>query len=652
MSSSNPSTPQKTPLDKRMNGNGAQQTRVRESERARAKREAKECLQVLRHEGFQLDGFNLLGVVANPRAGMLGSSARHSAATSTRSDDIATSGEGGQEVQAQSSSDMLSDAVYSLGFTLGQVTEQIETVNLFIEELSRQYLGDDTDESHFLEYYYQDDEEQTEEPKVPEQLANLKLSEIESYLKKNGDLAHSLFAQGLETSSQPIPTEPIAVDSHAPALSEVQVPDIFFEPGFDLTLSTTFDKLLLLEGKPEPSKGNALDQPTLELLPAREQDDLAGYLDQVELALQEQVRLKAGAFFQETTRFRQLQSSIEELLVQVKTLRDSVQSVLSVYRQTKDISNHQRQDYELLVQLVDAATILLQTKSSIGGLLSANDHVSAADQIQYGRRLLHQAITTSIDNDDNDTSDSPHNPLELQNLVALSSLNEQFQQYENLVVQSLSEELVDTFFNWQSSQGDRVKEIVMALGVCNALTKAGDLYHRRLQQTIRMTVRTTIAEFVESSGGGSSGVTGMNYQDFYSCLELLIEELHSILQTARQVDVFAETDGLFSVGDSMWTTEALGLGANLAAKSVAELLRLRKEAHSLLSLDEMRSLWDTCLTFTLRIEDDYRNKVKAVALRSTLVGQAKGFLDRTHESNMSSLAAALDSERWTPCEVS
>jgi vacuolar protein sorting-associated protein 54 len=88
----------------------------------------------------------------------------------------------------------------------------------------------------------------------------------------------------------------------------------------------------------------------------------------------------------------------------------------------------------------------------------------------------------------------------------------------------------------------------------------------------------------------------------------------------------------------------------LATKSIAELLRLRKESHSLISQAEMKQLWDACLVFTQTMEG-YGNNTRAVSLRSTLVGQAKAWLDRTHESNMSSLVAALESERWAQCEV-
>lgn len=660
---------------------------VVETDRERAKREAKDCLQAVRQEGFQLDGFNLLGVVANPRAGMTGSSRQNHTPSGTASANSptrpgsdpsrhSTINNSSNNATDDPSSDVFAGAVHSLEFTLGQVTEQIESLNFFLEELSRQYLGDDAGEAHFLEYYYQDEGDTREEPPVPSHLANLQIAELQTYLEQCGELAHSLFTQGLETSSLPPPTSPMAAAATATMTVSVaddwnEVPSLFFDDKFDLTHSDTFVQLLLLQEQTRLSSTNttttlasqnSLYQPTGELIPARDQDDLAGHLDRVELALQEQVRLKAGMFFQETTRFRQLQSSIEELLEQVQTLRQDIRAVLSVYRQTKEISNHQRQDYELLVQLIDAANNLIQTKSSIGGLLSANDQLGAAQQIQYGRRLLRQGIamvlddptTTTTTTTDLSASNSNYEPLmQLQNMIALASCEAQFQQYESLVVQSLSEEMVDTFFNWKPTDNKgRVHEMLQALNLCHALNKTGDLYNRRLQQTIRMTVRTTIAEFVESSGtAAGSGVTGMSYQDFFSCMELLMEELQSVLHMARQVDQFAQTDAIFPQPDKRWTNDALVVGADLATKSIAELLRLRKEAHSLITLDEMRQLWDTCLKFTTTIEE-YGNNIKAVGLRSTLVGQAKAFLDRTHESNMSALVAALDSERWMPCEVS
>jgi vacuolar protein sorting-associated protein 54 len=64
----------------------------------------------------------------------------------------------------------------------------------------------------------------------------------------------------------------------------------------------------------------------------------------------------------------------------------------------------------------------------------------------------------------------------------------------------------------------------------------------------------------------------------------------------------------------------------------------------------MKRLWDSCLAFTLQVETITGQK--AYVLRSALLAQAKAFIERNHESNMSNLAAALDSERWVQYDVS
>lgn len=766
-----------------------------QDERTRASEQANECLDAMRNEGFQLDGFNLLGVVANPRSGMVGGSSlyghlhhqdssssssspsrrqqqqlhhqqqqqpQHLAGTAVAASAAAAAAAAAAVASGDdgTSHDMFTDAARTLEYTLAQVTEQIETLNQFLGELSRQYLGDDTGgESLYLEYYYQDVDDGTS-PHAggggggtaaaagggSVQLSNLQqLQDLQSYLEECGVLAHSLFALGLETRTTTYtadgePENAVTMEALDGQLKDM--PCAFFDTDFDLTDPSTFIELLLQTTSPASddngggvrggsevlgydgekaktrssstlngNKGdynsrretNSLYQPTHELVPVKEPDTLAGFLDSVELALQEQVRDKSTAFFHETTRFRQLQANIEDLLQQVDMLRTQLQQALSVYRQSKDISNHQRQDYERLIQLLEGTMELVRCKASIGGLLSANDHLGAAHQIHYGRRLLqggsdvtsdHHGIgTTATSNsslpivveegtsvneggsrigESHDTNDEV--APKLQQLTALSTCEAQFSQYEELVIHNLSEELVDIFFNWRPNEKERVQEMVHALQLCHALGKTSELYQRRLQQTIRMTVRTTIAEFVESSGAGGAsassssssglassgggGVTGMSYPAFYSCLQLLIEEMQSILRMAHTVDGFCHAESIFveerkepqQEQQQRWTNEALTQGAELATKSIAELLRLRKESHSLISLVEMRQLWDTCLSFTSTMEG-YGDNIRAVSLRSTLVNQAKAFLDRTHESNMSALVAALDSERWSQCEV-
>ena len=640
-------------------------------ERDRAVQEAKECLDAMEDEGFQLDGFNLLSVVANPRSG--GGLSPQKDGSSSQQPNTISQGISSEDQNGEQESGLFSDAVQTFEYTLAQVTEQIESLNFYLEDLSRQYLGGDADESLFLEYYYQHEEDDETSPaymmrqNVPPELVNLELQDLQCYLEDCGVLAHTLVAQALNTRTL-VDEEEIDEEKLNEQLDDI--PSIFYDAEFDLTDAKTFAELLMVSEDNDDTKveaKNSLYQPTQELFPVREQDFLAGHLDGVELALQEQVRQKSTAFFQETTKFRQLQSSIEDLLKQVQQLRSSMQFSLAVYRQTKDVSDHKRQDYEILIDLLEGSMELVRCKASISGLLSANDHLGAAQQIQYGRKLL-QGVSSeenaeggssdevnNIDEtggDDNDTA-----ALELQQLTALSTCGDQFTQYESLVVQNLSEELVEIFFNFGPNERERVQVTMEGLQICNAMNKTSELYQRRLQQMIRMTVRTTIAEFMESSSAtnnkATGGVTGMTYPAFYNCLQLLIEEIQNILMTAHRVDEFCESENIFGDDgqEQRWTKQAVVQGSELATRSIAELLRLRREAHSVISLTEMKQLWDTCISFTTKMEG-YSNDIRAVSLRSTLVGQAKAFLDRAHESNMSALVAALDSERWSQCEVS
>ena len=687
-------------------------TEVRTSNsKQQALEEAQACLGSMKKDArqFQLEGFNLLGVVANPRSG----GPTHRSTTHTPSSSVHPPvGEGGTEggEQQSSSSDyfFFNEAAQSLGSTFQQVTDNIETLNVFLEELSREYLGDDGGEARFLEYYYQQEatEEEQEVPTPPPLLANLQLTELQTYLEACGDLAQSFTTHASETNRKEQAlasiTQPDRSGSSSsgdlsyydPAGSDIEhwpdLPSVFNDKDFDLTNPSTFESLLLMapaaleqqersddgettieDTTDKSQKHNSLHQTTSELVSLAHPEAFSAQLDKVELALQEQVRQKSGAFFQETTRFRELSTGIMELLGLVQGLRTKVQLMSRNLQHVADIDqlDEQRRQLSKLSNILDAAVDLVDCKTSIGGLVvSANDPLSAAEQIQYGKRLYRGALPTSSHQDGDEDDQQDHQVVDLQVLTALSGCGAQFDKYQDLVVQNLSEELVELLLHSSANFGvleERVGPLVQALNVCEALDKTGELYIRRLQQLVRMTVRTTISEFVEQATGG---VTGMSQDAFGGCLDMLLEELLTLLKTAETVDAFCEKKGILSEtaingkipsengasdeknGSTRWTKRAVASGAELASKSVAELLRLRKEAHALLKLDEMKALWDSCLKFITQIEG--YSGAKAVSLRSTMVGQAKAFLDHTHTSNMSALVAALDSERWTQCEVS
>ncbi len=227
-----------------------------------------------------------------------------------------------------------------------------------------------------------------------------------------------------------------------------------------------------------------------------------------------------------------------------------------------------------------------------------------------------------------------------------------------------------------------------------------DIYREKLCDTIRVTIRTTVNECAadaakdvsllpsasativslpdkDSSAGAGvgppsskasiiEGVTSMSFAQFMECLDMIYEHVLSLLRSAAGVNKFCLEEGISFKDEDVYNNDktvedtgraessnsltALFAGADLAHRSISEILRLRKEAHSLISFEEMRRLWDSCLAFTLQIDKISGQKV--YILRSTLLAQAKAFVERKHEANMSSIAAALDSERWTQCDVS
>ncbi len=278
----------------------------------------------------------------------------------------------------------------------------------------------------------------------------------------------------------------------------------------------------------------------------------------------------------------------------------------------------------------------------------------------------------------------------------------------------LSNELVESFLSWNgrgngemlgsnnlngfgNTQGTKVKQTILAMKKCGKLSTMADIYREKLCDTIRVTIRTTVTECAadaakdaslipaasativqipdKSSAGKESkddsgtskssiieGVVSMSFDQFMECLDMIYEHTITLLKSAAGVNKFCLEEGISFKDDESLESEAvvesnkstnpsaLAAGADLSHRSISEILRLRKETHSLITFDEMRRLWDSCIAFTLQLERI--SGQKAYVLRSTLLSQAKAFVERKHEANMSSLAAALDSERWTQCDVS
>eukprot|EP00804_Cyclotella_cryptica_P006867 CCRYP_010965-RA/>CCRYP_010965-RA protein AED:0.07 eAED:0.07 QI:0/0/0/1/1/1/4/0/1501 len=469
----------------------------------------------------------------------------------------------------------------------------------------------------------------------------------------------------------------------------------------------------------------------------RKPETFTSHLDAIELALLDQVRSKSDSFFRETNRFSELQHLVTASVDEVRNLRTDLQSLRErcvTNVELVPIMDDSRRDLRAILRVLEAAEDVVNCKASIASLMSAGDHLGAVEAIRLARSLLAappigEDDTTSNDDDlekddvstSNDDVDAnghpPQHKLCLGKLKALSKVGEQLNEYEKLVVRNLTDELVDTFLSWGSSQnsgGDdtgntfdyrspprvalsfdrrsKIRGVVQSLRLCGQLSGAGVAYQKRLCELISVTVKAIVTECVAdaatAAGSGAAdqgalakgtmaGVASMSLEQFLDCINMLFEQVLGLLWGAVAVNKFCIEEGIIlndksqavdakasasssaenaqPSGDNAQhtpsaTAASLAAAADLAEKSVSELLRLRREAHSLVSFDGMRQLWDTSLTFTLQLERFSGRK--AYGLRSTLLSQAKSFVERKHEANMSTLVAALDSERWVQCNVS
>ena len=236
------------------------------------------------------------------------------------------------------------------------------------------------------------------------------------------------------------------------------------------------------------------------------------------------------------------------------------------------------------------------------------------------------------------------------------------------------------------------RDLIHSLVLCNKLSETNMLYTDRLCDVIKMTVKTAVQECVadammlkqqpqqqQTLGSIASSVTNMTFDQFMGCLEMLFEQILGEVKSAVSVTRFLRQEGIIlrdsttaggsnastqfvSVASGSATQEedtsslsvssssARSTASELAHKSIAELLRIKKDAHSLIGLEQMQRLWDTCLAFTVQLEN--LSGTKAYGLRSTLLAQTKAFVERKHENNMTALVAALDCEKWSQCDVS
>ena len=437
------------------------------------------------------------------------------------------------------------------------------------------------------------------------------------------------------------------------------VPADFFEESFTLSDPKMFEKWLINcnissdgDGNGDGGGDGSSSNSSICSIPSQSpthaleyHETLTQYLDLVEVSLLRQIRARSSDFFRETTRFQTLKQMVTSSTSEVATLRATLQKIkeerVDKVNEVPELSlrrNNLIKLKNLLAKIgkANAVNLLIPT------LLEQKEYVSALDQISTARKLLK---TDNLD--------------ESGKITIMDKISERLTNSEQLVVNKISNTLVGDIMAYDPMMRgndkilafEQIMKSATVLQTTSHLQMAAGLYSQRLLDTVKVTVKTTVSECASDVGGsgGGGGVTSMSFPQFISCLEMLFEQILALLSSSSSAVKALKVAGIDlkmnltrgggggGVGDGgggggsggnpgVESENPLFAASELAHRSISELLRIRKDAHSLLGHAEMKQMWDSCLAFTLELET-HSIGIKAWGLRSTLLSQAKAFVE-------------------------
>jgi hypothetical protein len=264
----------------------------------------------------------------------------------------------------------------------------------------------------------------------------------------------------------------------------------------------------------------------------------------------------------------------------------------------------------------------------------------------------------------------------------------------------------DTFENvsiYRFSSSDdetriKTKSLLLALQNSGKMLQVTDLYRETLCNTIRVTLRTIGREYaadvvkhhkMKSQGKRISWHKFLDDLDltmdsfnaptseflsiitagqFLEFIGMIFEQVTTFIESGVSVTKYLREEGIsLSVCSSIIQASSntndtlddtpltpshvtvLQSAVDVAVNSIAEILRVRKESNIPINYDDVKRIWDSCLKFTQNIEKI--SSSKCYGLRSALLGLVKSFIEQKHESNLASLASALEGENWNQCDV-
>ena len=196
-----------------------------------------------------------------------------------------------------------------------------------------------------------------------------------------------------------------------------QVPEEFFDEGFDLTRPQMFRKVVTFE---RLSKEDEERPPDLVL-----HERLTSYLDSVEVCLLKQISSKANTFFAALKNLRNFKNEVNESCAKMRTLRGIVRLLKQslVIDLAKVPQNRiRRRNLERLSHTVALMTEVRSTKKTVQSLLEVGDYHSSLNLIDRVQSVLKE---------------------ELSGLMCMRHLSRQLLKFQNLIRDTMCDRFLE-----------------------------------------------------------------------------------------------------------------------------------------------------------------------------------------------------------------
>ncbi|XP_047133571.1 vacuolar protein sorting-associated protein 54 isoform X1 [Hydra vulgaris] len=448
---------------------------------------------------------------------------------------------------------------------------------------------------------------------------------------------------------------------------DTEIPEVFLKPDFHLEEPNTFNEVLPWN---QITKKTTLQSSsgTGKLL----QEKLAHYLDMIEVNLSQQIATKSSDFFLAMSSQDKLQVDVQLSCQEVKQLRLRLNEIRD--RLVKVPLNMMRlmrlrERYEIVEEKLKLMATIHQTQPTIQLLLSNSDFVSALDLIETSLEVLQQ---------------------ELLGVQCFRHLSSQLLEMRRVIEQMMIAEFLEFTVNFLNQpHGNKIFDeeehlVSIVLGLLHQ-KKFEFLQAYKVEafavvkSTVKKAAHDHIVEGVEYSNDQSikfgSYIRSLSHDEWLMVLEAVFCVILHVLKNMKVVNEailnifhlasgivpdnhkisFSEHNEFINSNDLASLTkeskDILWSACELAQTRCSKVIMMRAKEGA---LDQLSSKDFVVLA---RMVENFSAECESISgrqsqnFRSTLLTQAKMFVDKFHEQRKHNLSNILDIERWRQVDV-